>query len=144
MKIEKPKKKTETLSSLHKKLWKIFSEYIRRRNASCDYAACCSCGRVTLWKDMDAGHFISRVHAYLKYDERNVHAQCKGCNAFKQGNYAGYREFMIKTYGVKVVEQMELERNFPARYTREGLQLKIEEYKEKLNSLKRRRYEETP
>ena len=29
---------------------------------------------------MDAGHFVSRVYESTLFDERNVHAQCKGCN----------------------------------------------------------------
>lgn len=128
--------KKKTMSQLHKQLWRIFSEYIRRKEAFPNGIGCCvSCGAAHHWKEMDAGHFISRTHLYLKYDERNVHPQCKGCNAFKQGNAVGYREELVKRYGGETVAELEASRNFPAGFTRDGLQLRIEEYKEKLKLL---------
>ncbi len=51
---------------------------------------------------MDAGHFISRGKGGVSgvyFDERNVNLQCKRCNAFEQGAYAEYREYIIAKYG---------------------------------------------
>jgi hypothetical protein len=65
----------------------------------------------------------------------NVHAQCKGCNAFKQGNAVGYRKFLISKYGEQAVRDMEAQRKFPAGFTRDGLLLKIEEYNARLKEM---------
>ena len=118
---------------LHKKLWKLFSEYIRRRDADGNgYVACCSCGGIHQWKQMDCGHYISRSYMYHRYNEMNNHAQCKGCNAFRQGNPVGYRQFLIQKYGEEKVVEMEDTKKYPSGFTIDGLLLKIEEYKQKL------------
>lgn len=99
------------------KCWKPFSLFIRLRDCiefsdkigdgMLPYAPCVSCGKVLHYKHLDAGHFLPRGYRIYEYDERNVHAQCGNCNAFKQGNYAGYREFMIEKYGEDCVKGME-------------------------------------
>ena len=130
------------------KLWKIFSLYIRLRDCIkfseryCNgeytpYAKCCSCGAVKHYKNGDAGHFINRTHLILKYDERNVNFQCKQCNAFKQGNYADYREFMIIEYGIADVLELELMKKRPYKmdnYTKDHL---IEMYSAKVKNYKK-------
>ncbi len=134
MKIKKPK----TLSQLHKQFWQIFSEYSRRKLADRNgYVACCSCGQIRHWKQMDCGHYISRTHLAVKYDDMNNHAQCKGCNAFKQGNSVPYRQFLVANYGEGAVKALENRRNFPAGFTRDGMKLRIEEYKKKLAKLRK-------
>jgi hypothetical protein len=58
---------------------------------------------------MQAGHFIprgSRGQSGVYYDERNVHAQCKDCNGFKEGNTLVYLEFMQQKYGQKVIDEL--------------------------------------
>ncbi|RKY08530.1 MAG: recombinase, partial [Planctomycetota bacterium] len=70
---------TIPLNKLHNTVWDLFSQYIRLRDTQDDgYCYCCCCGLPRHWKRMDAGHFISRGHLYLRYNEKNVHAQCKG------------------------------------------------------------------
>ena len=132
--------KDAPLSKLHKDLWKVFSEYIRLSEADINgHCRCISCGVIRFWKRIDAGHFISRGHKYLLYDERNVHPQCGGCNSFKQGNYADYRKAMILKYGEAVVNELEERKNWPANFTKEGLVLRIKEYREKVKVLKKQK-----
>ena len=38
------------------------------------------------------------------FDERNIHAQCKPCNGFHQGNPQAYREFMLDKYGQDTID----------------------------------------
>ena len=129
--------KSKTLSQLHKIFWKIFSEYSRRKFADRNgYVACCSCGRIAHWKSMDGGHYISKGgHLAVKYDDMNVHAQCGRCN-LQEGSSVGYREFLVKKYGEKAVQSLEDRRKYPAGFTRDGLLIRIEEYKKKLSELK--------
>jgi len=120
----------------HKRLWKKFSEYIRRRDADKNgYCICISCGRMSHWKNMDAGHFIGKGSSlFLKYDIRNVNSQCGMCN-LNEGDYAGYREGMIRKYGLAVVEELEATRKYPAGFTTEGLKLRLKEYTEKVKAM---------
>src|SRR5688500_14823181 len=82
------------------KLWKIFSEYIRLRDANADgYCVCITSGRLIHWKDCDAGHFISRRHMATKYDEQNVHAQRRFDNRFAAGEQFVYARAIDAKYG---------------------------------------------
>lgn len=71
-------------SLLKRKLWKVFSEYIRRR----DKNACFTCGRTASGSGYHAGHFISKAAGGLGlyFHEQNVHGQCYHCNINLGGN----------------------------------------------------------
>ena len=88
-----------------KKLDRVFSKYIRLRDrVDGDFCKCCTCGRVKHWKEMDAGHFINRRYYGVRFDERNVHAQCRYCNRFNEGEQAKYAEFLKKKYGPDIAD----------------------------------------
>jgi len=49
---------------------------------------------------MDAGHFKSRIFENTLFDEKNVHAQCKGCNMPpNNGRPLEYSQFLDAKYG---------------------------------------------
>ena len=91
------------------KLWKVFSEYIRRRDADsngiCTCFTCCFKGE---WKRFDCGHGIGRQHWATRYNEQNNHAQCKRCNGFEGGRREVYKQRMNERYGENTWELMEL------------------------------------
>ena len=97
---------------LKKKISTQMSIYIRLRDASAEgYGPCRTCAAWVFWKRADAGHFISRGlggRSGVYFDERNVHLQCKQCNKWKQGAPVEYRKFMLREYGLKTVEELEL------------------------------------
>lgn len=81
-------------------LWKIFSTYIRLRDADTNgNIRCATSGRVCHWSDSDAGHFISRRHMATKYDERNVHAQSRHDNRFQAGRQYEFGLYIDQKYG---------------------------------------------
>ena len=84
--------------------WKWFSIFIRKRDG--EYPTCVTCDNRRHWKNMDAGHWITSVHTSIKFDERNVHAQCRHCNGPLGGNLKVYSEFMEKTYGKEVMAEL--------------------------------------
>ena len=104
------------MKGIKKKAWDWCSKYIRLRDAlengsSADakYCSCCTCGKVNLRSEMDAGHFISRGmggSSGVYFDERNIHAQCKPCNAWKQGAPHEYEQFMLDKYGQDVIDEL--------------------------------------
>jgi len=73
----------------------------------------------------------------LRYTETNIHPQCYHCNINLGSNPIEYREYMIATYGEKLVNQMlELRNEISVRKSCDYLEL-IEVWKEKLDTLKR-------
>jgi len=89
------------------KLDRVFSEYIRRRDADENgIAKCVTCGTEKHWKEMQAGHFIPRGNMSTRWHEGNVHVQCKECNEFKGGNLDEYELFIVHKYDRKEPERL--------------------------------------
>jgi len=124
------------------KAWKACSKYIRLRDAI-DFCRlhkidpsqfnrvedlpvqCCDCKTIKSWIRMDAGHFIGRglgggSGAY--FDERNIHAQAKRCNQFKQ-NDPKYHQFMVDKYGQKTIDELERRHRMPGSNDYKAIEL---------------------
>lgn len=67
-------KSKTSISTLKRKLWKVFSLFIRQR----DNYRCFTCGRHATGSGMHAGHYIPKSAGgiILYFNEKNVHAQC--------------------------------------------------------------------
>jgi hypothetical protein len=126
----------QSLPSLNKKLWKIFSEYIRRKDADINgNVACISCGVKKHFSELHAGHYWPKsVSLALRFDERNVHPQCAGCNTFKHGNLAEYADALEKKWP-GILNNLYMVRHSPVKYNRFDYLAMIEEYEAKLKSL---------
>lgn len=123
------KKRKKTDAQKKKILWKLFSEYIRRKSRG----VCFTCGAVKEWKQLHAGHYI-RASAGLSvyFDEQNVHAQCYACNIWRDGNSDEYALKLKRTYGENILEELNerkrrIVKDFP-------FEEKIAYYKEKLST----------
>ena len=120
-----PKAKKPTRSKLVKKLDFIFSQYIRKKNADKNgNCTCCTCGKVLHWKEIQAGHFMSRKHYSIRWDERNVHPQCVACNVFRYGEQYKYSIFL----GKELSDVLYLQSKEIKKYTTDELQSSIERY----------------
>lgn len=136
MKLPK-KKKSESLSKLKAKVWKLFSEFIRRRNADWrGYISCVTCHKKSHWKGLQAGHFVGGRHSNLLFDLRNCHSQCYRCNCILHGNLIPYYEFMLKTYGQEVIDDLKAKDKVCKQFTRKELELLELAFKEKISKLK--------
>lgn len=137
---KKPKRKT--ISQLKKDFWKVFSLYIRMRDAlkttgDINNGKCITCGRLVPIKKADAGHFISRRYNGTLFDETNVHLQCKKCNAF--GGILiekEYRKQIVKKYGEGYDIQLEERAMEIKKFTPSELETLIDTYKSKIEALK--------
>lgn len=122
------------------KLDDLFQMWIRYR----DHWTCCCCH---IYIDptsegakakMHAGHYVGRGCLSLRWDEKNVHAQCATCNM--QQNYYGidprYTKMLIMKYGVDILEYLSAKKHFQAKFTCEELEEKIAYYKQKLEEAK--------
>lgn len=82
----------------------IFNRWIRARDAN---LPCISCGRMHQGQ-WHAGHYLSVGSSpEMRFDEKNVHAQCAPCNNHLSGNAIKYRIGLIHRYGVEIVEYLE-------------------------------------
>ncbi len=116
---------------------RIFSEYIRRRDADDKgYVRCISCGKIIQWKDSDCGHYINRKHNSTRYDEFNCNAQCRACNRFDEGNIQGYRKGLIRKYGENVVNMLEIKKHNICKLGQFEINALAETYRKKLKNIK--------
>ena len=98
------KKKTD----LKAKLDKVFSEYIRLKNANdIGFCRCVTCGKYYHWSKIQNGHYMSRRYMSTRYSEMNCHPQCMPCNVMQHGNIPQYRMWLVKEYGEEKVRQLE-------------------------------------
>ena len=111
------------------KLDKIFSKYIRLRDSRNGVFFCCSCKALKPYDQGDAGHFINRRWRTVRWNEQNVHMQCRYCNRFNEGNAAGYALFMIEKYGQKRMEYLHGISKTVAKWQDSELELLIKKYK---------------
>lgn len=126
-------KKKITLTKLKKKLWTVFSQYIRLR----DKGVCFTCGKCVEGRAYHAGHFITKklCSPPLFFSELNTHGQCYRCNINLSGNWMAYLENMVETYGQDVVDRMLAQRHEKVTWKQEDYETMIELYKAKLKSL---------
>lgn len=125
-----PKKPTR--SKLVKKLDTVFSQWVRLSNADNNKnCICITCNKTLFWKEIQAGHFISRKHYSTRWDERNVKPQCAGCNVFRYGEQYKYSLFL----GSVVANDLYLKSKEIVKFTNYELEDMTKDYSDKLKKL---------
>lgn len=119
------------LRKYKKWVWKYFSDYVRNRDAW----TCFTCGKYEKGPTMHAGHFISRVRSATMFDEKNVHAQCYGCNIGKKGNAGEYAYRIIQTYGKEVLDDLVLRSRQTHKFTYDELEAIYQHSKKRIKEL---------
>ena len=77
--------------SLINKLDRIFSEYIRKKNADKKgFVTCITSQKKYHYSEVDAGHFISRKEMSTRWHEDNVWPQSRFDNRFRYGRQYVY------------------------------------------------------
>lgn len=101
--------------TLIRKADNVFSRYIRTKYAdNFGLVSCVTCPIKKPIKEMQAGHYVSRDiknGLTLRYSEINVHPQCYSCNIKKSGAKEVYAIYLIKKYGIRVLEELDEMRN---------------------------------
>lgn len=113
---------------LVKKLDKVFSIYIRTRLAKENQVQCVTCGVRKHWKEVDAGHFVSRRHYATRWNPQNVHVQCKSCNGFHGGQNYIMGKYIDKTYGEGTADELITMSRQIKKFTDQDLKDLIEQY----------------
>ena len=125
-----------SLRGLKTKLWKLFSEYVRRKYADAQgYAQCYTSGVKVHWKELQCGHAIGGRHNAVLFDEEICRPQTVAENVFLRGNYPVFTTKLIKENGMEWWEK-KLEGSRQVRkYTHQELEEMIQNYKQKLKDL---------
>lgn len=123
------------LRPLIRKLDKVFSEYIRRRDAVNGYASCFTCGTARPWKEMHAGHYVNRDRMNTRWEEQNVHVQCPSCNTFHEGRKPEYTLFLQGRYGPDIIEKLVRAGKQVKRWDATQLRALIHYYQDKLKEM---------
>tara|TARA_R110000796_G_scaffold81691_5_gene179770 strand:- start:2087 stop:2482 length:396 start_codon:yes stop_codon:yes gene_type:complete len=110
---------------LVKKLDTIFSHYIRRRYAINNISKCVTCGKEDHWKNLQAGHFMSRKHYATRWDNENVQVQCAGCNVFRYGEQYIFSKYL----GKELADDLHARSRLIAKFSNTDIQEMIEDYK---------------
>lgn len=133
--------KVKSLPTLKKDLETVFNTFIRLRDTEMSqgkkFFTCISCGHPKELTEMHAGHYWpAGGHEAVRFDEDNVHGQCRHCNFYKHGNEKSYRSRLIKKIGQKAFDVLELRAHNKSKMMRFEVDLLIRTYKEKIENLK--------
>lgn len=124
--------KKPTKSKLVKKLDVVFSQWVRMSNADHKgFCKCVTCGRSYHWKQIQAGHFMSRKHYSTRWDEDNVKPQCKACNVFNQGEQYKYSIHL----GQELSESLLSKSRQIQKFTTADIEYLIELYSDRLKKI---------
>ena len=128
--------KKKTLSKLKQDLQKIFNKYIRLRDQD---KPCVSCGK---YKKLQAGHYYAvKNYDAFRFDERNVHGECAGCNCFDESHLIGYTNNINKRLSEEELNDLHKEvalykqNRLAYKWDRPTILELIEFYKQKVSEL---------
>ena len=130
----------KTVSKLKKELDKLFSLYIRLREAT-EYEGLVQCftsGIVRHYKEgMQNGHFQSRKHLSTRFDEENCQVQCVKCNVYAWGEQYKFALALDSKYGEGIAEELQHLARTTLKISRIEYEEKISYYKTIVDKLKK-------
>jgi len=99
---------SKSVSDLIKIATRHFNKFIRNRDSNEGCFKCISCSKVKPNEKLQAGHFRSAGHyPSVRFNEKNVHGQCKRCNLFLSGNLADYAKNLTAKIGTEGMQEIE-------------------------------------
>jgi hypothetical protein len=127
-------------NKLVKKAEKFVNEYVRLRDSDDNgYFRCISCGGIKPRHECDAGHYFSKTISIVRFDDRNLNAECHSCNFHDPNHLIGYKKNLIEKIGIYDFEVLENKAagrdNF--KWDRSELIDIIEAYSQKAKQLKK-------
>lgn len=119
------------IPKLKRKLWVIFSRFIRLR----DKNVCFTCGQRAFGVYYHCGHFITRNNQSTLFDEVNNNGQCASCNIWLRGNVGVYAKNLITKYGKAEFDSLVARGRETKQWTAGELVKLIDKYKRKVKDL---------
>jgi hypothetical protein len=128
----------KSISKLKKELDKWFSLFIRLRDATNEgMVQCFTSNRVYHYKQIHAGHFISRRHLATRWCEINVQPQSAADNLFGQGEQYKFGLNLDAKFGEGTSEELQYKARQTVKLSRIDYEEKISYYKECVDKLKK-------
>jgi len=128
----------KSISKLKKELDKWFSLYIRLRDATNEgMVQCFTSNRVYHYKQIHAGHFISRRHLATRWCEINVQPQSAADNLFGQGEQYKFGLNLDAKFGEGTSEELQYKARKTVKLSRVDYEEKISYYKNLVDKLKK-------
>ena len=128
----------KTISKLKKELDKWFSLFIRIRAADENGVVICfTSGRAYPYKNIHAGHFMSRRNLSTRWCELNVQPQSAADNIFGQGEQYRFGLYLDGKYGEGTAEELRMKSLRTLKMSRADYEEKISYYKRAVNKLKK-------
>ena len=124
--------KKKSASKLRKEVDKYFSLYVRISNSD-EYGMCTcfTCGSRKHWKEIQAGHFMSRKHMATRWHTDNVKPQCVKCNIYSQGEQFKFSQAL----GSKLALRMQKLSTSTRKFSTHDLESMIYDLKNKIKEL---------
>jgi|TARA_S200002703_G_scaffold38089_3_gene33392 hypothetical protein len=128
----------KTISKLKKELDTWFSLYIRLKYSN-EYGMvqCYTSGRVYHYKQIHAGHFMSRRHLSTRWCEQNVKPQSAADNLFGQGEQFKFGMLLDSEYGEGTAVELQIKARQSFKMSRVDYEEKISYYKYLVKNLKK-------
>ncbi len=135
------KQSKKKIPTLKRKVWEVFSKYIRYRDnleatGSILYGECFTCGEPKEFRELDASHFVPKKSNNL-FSEHGVHACCRKCNRILSGSPLAYRRHLVELYGEEEADRLEFENKPIKKFTVEELQGLYAHYYQKVKELEK-------
>jgi len=135
---KRPPLKKDRVKTLKRKLWAIFSQYIRRRWADKNGMVLTCDGKFMRWQDTHCGHLLTNTERSqslggneLWYYENNFAPQSPNGNYYDADDSAKkYMLFAVGRYGEEEIKKMFHMKQTPRKFTEEELTAKYEHYKQ--------------
>jgi len=128
----------KSISKLKKELDKWFSLYIRIKDCNDNgMVKCYTSGRLYYYKEIHAGHFMSRRHLSTRWDEQNVKPQSAADNLFGQGEQFKFGMLLDSQYGEGKAVELQIKARQSFKMSRVDYEEKISYYKELVKNLKK-------
>lgn len=135
----------DTIRKKEKQLRKIFSLYIRLRDAIATTGNIMFCRCVTCWKfvwvnswDLHAWHCYQWKNLWSKYNEKNVHAQCMDCNYEIESQWRKkiHENYIMNTYWKDTLIEIQNQYNQISKMKFSDINDMIKNYKNKIKNIK--------
>lgn len=130
------KVKLKSISKLKHEADKWCSLWVRQSAADEEgYAKCYTCGKRGEWKNLQAGHFISRNISATRFSLDNLRPQCVGCNIWGRGQAGIFADRLLQELGIRAFRNLLAKGRETYQFTRPILEAIILEFKEKVKKL---------
>lgn len=102
-------------------------------------APCITCKKPAMKLSLNAGHWISRRNKGVAYDEHNLHAQCVGCNKYRNGEPQIYEDELRRLYGDEETDRIRSWVGVTKKWKPYELEEMYNDYKKKLEIVKKKK-----